>query len=392
MKNAFFTVAFWILGWSIYAQPELQLNGNFELELSKGGEDSHFYYNGIHARKTDWRLSPVEANLLASVKFSEQWSINTRLILQRYSGNAFDQFRLGQLNVKWSSAEGPLEITAGRFISPFGRFNSNQFPMDRTFIDLPLAYGYYTDLSDRLGFMNNSAWGTLRIDNVPDWGNALHYWGGYVDGLQFAWDMEEGKTRLELALVNGAALTPKLNTDPLHWGIVGRLALKPKYFWEQGFSFNHGTFMRPHRLNADIGDLSTFRQTMVGTDFKFGFGYFELSGELFYAVFKAPVVQRDGDVSFRVLGEESASSFAGYLDFRFEPPFLPGSYLAYRIDTLRFSEIDNQPWDDHVLRHSFVIGYKITPYLLLRTNYSWQYVDSKDWEQYAFRSGLTAFF
>ena len=74
------------------------------------------------------------------------------------------------------------------------------------------------------------------------------------------------------------------------------------------------------------------------------------------------------------------------------PSVLPGSYLAYRIDHLRFNEQDNTSWDNNVLRSSLAFGYTITPNFLIRLAVSTQHVDNKDWDeqQRTFRLVLTA--
>ena len=320
IQRSVLVILFFVLTTSGRAQPEIQVNGNIELELSRAGDRSHFYYNGVHVDHTDWRLGPSEANVLAVLKFNEQWSVNTRLILRRDLGASFDKFQLGQANLQWAAKEKPLRIAIGRFLSPFGTFNNKQFPMDRTFIDLPLAYGYYLDLSDRAGWMDSSSWGVPGIGGKPDWGVSTHYWGGYTDGVKLSWDLVADKTLLELAIVNGASLTYPRFSDPLRWGVIGRLAFQPNYFWEQGFSLSHGTYLQANPVNETLVSLNDFRQTLLGTDFKFGIGYFELSGEAMFSFFNVPRALKNGNAIVGVTGEESIHLFTGYVELRVRTP------------------------------------------------------------------------
>ena len=81
---------------------------------------------------------------------------------------------------------------------------------------------------------------------------------------------------------------------------------------------------------------------------------------------------------------ENLSSFFAYLDLKYELKFLPGSYVAYRIDHLSFQEAsvnNDQPWDNNILRHSVAIGYNINKYLLARMAVSTQDVDNKNWNK-----------
>jgi hypothetical protein len=89
------------------------------------------------------------------------------------------------------------------------------------------------------------------------------------------------------------------------------------------------------------------------------------------------------------------SNLSAYLDIKYEPPIIQGSYIAYRIDHLSFGEAEgyqNQNWDNKVLRHSLAIGYHINRFVLARMAVSTQQVDEKKWNktQRTFRVVLTA--
>ena len=159
---------------------------------------------------------------------------------------------------------------------------------------------------------------------------------------------------------------------------------------------SYGTFMQDSEVSDLLSDLRAFTQTIIGTDFKIGSGYFEFSGEAMVSIYNVP--QFDGERNmFKLSGNSdivNLSNFTTYLDFKYELPIIQGSYAAYRIDYLAFSKQNGgrQHWDDNVLRHSFALGYHITRYLLLRATASTQQVDNKNWNktQRTLRLVLTA--
>lgn len=392
-KCAFLLVLLIVSSVNVIAQIKFEGNGAFEMELSKGGEKSHFFYNGIHAKHKDWRISPSEANLLGTVLFNDQWSLNGRVVLNRKEGTSFRNFQVALLNLLWVSKDKKYEITFGRFINPFGSFNHNQLPKDRTFIDLPLAYSFYTNISDKVGYLQHQQWNTILVDNELDWGSSTLYYGGYSEGIKFLWNINPEHSLLEISIVNGANLNRSFNSDPLNLGISGRYSFRPSSLIENGISISTGNFLKAHPLNASLSSLSRFTQTMIGTDFKYGQGFFEINGELIGSFYNTSFINSDDNINIVSVKEKKLlSSFSGYLDFRFEPPFLTGSYIAYRIDGMFFGRDNDLPWDENVNRHSFGFGYKITSFLLLRSSYSFQFVKNHDWDQTAFRTGLTAHF
>ena len=89
------------------------------------------------------------------------------------------------------------------------------------------------------------------------------------------------------------------------------------------------------------------------------------------------------------------SNLAAYVDVKYEMPFLQGSYIAYRVDHLRFGRLDesfDQNWDNNVLRNSIAVGYHINQYILARIGVSTQQIENKNWDKKlgTFRAVITA--
>lgn len=367
-----------------------------DLEFSTAGPLSHYFYNEIHNEYTDPRIGISAVNLLGELKWGEQWKVNSRVLLERELGQKLQQLRLPQLNLQWLSKERDYGITAGRFINPFGAFNQRQLSTQRNFISLPLAYSYYVNISDRIGFYPNMGdIAKFQVDNEVQWGSPMLYYGGYATGLMFSWEIEPGKVNWKTALVSGASNLSTQFSAPLHLGFVSSLRLQPTYYWEQGISLSTGSFLQDSEFSTDLESLGQYRQTLVGTDFKLGSGFFEVSGEIILAFYKVPSFDIASE-SFLDAEGVSLTGIASYLDVKYEPPFAPGSYIAYRIDRLGFNQSTfyEEAWDNPVLRHTLALGYEINAYLLVRTMVSTQNTDQKNWgdQQRSLRLSLTAFY
>ncbi|TNE49572.1 MAG: hypothetical protein EP344_18065 [Bacteroidetes bacterium] len=380
------------------AQPAFQWNILADLELSAGGEKSHFYYNEIDQDNRDLRVGVAQLNAIGKLILNPGWTVNARLLLERDKGKKLERFVVPQLNIQWLSKKRNLGITAGSFTNPFGAFNEQQLSIDRTFVGLPLAYSYYVNISDQIGFVENLGdVAEINIDGAKQWGTTNLYYGGYSTGAMCSFNIKPGKINWKIALVSGAPNLQKRFTDPLHFGLISRLKLQPVYFWEQGISFSHGSFLRASEKSGSIEDLRAFRQTLVGTDLKLGVGFLEFSGELIAAFYKTPAfLEADNLFDPETLGEPlKLFNYAAYADVKYEFSFLPGMYLAYRIDRLGFGEntrSNSGNWDNNVWRHSLAAGYRITPWLLTRVAVSTQMVENKPWDktQRTFRLVLTA--
>ena len=142
--------------------------------------------------------------------------------------------------------------------------------------------------------------------------------------------------------------------------------------------------MQESEVSNLLENLQRFSQTLVGTDFKLGSGFFEISGEVIGALYRVPQFSHDAR-SFENNGEAILlNSLSAYTDVKYEPPFLQGSFVAYRLDHLLFSDLDNasaQHWDNWVRRHSLAFGYRINRFLLARIAASTQHVANKPWDK-----------
>ena len=389
---------FLVSGHWLEAQSIFSYNFLADVELSKAGEDSHYYYNEIDQDNTGLRVGLSQLNVLGQLTQGSNWSFNVRLLLDRDKGRKLENFSMPQLNVQWLSNRRRIGITVGQFINPFGSFNSKQLSIDRKFVGLPLMYSFYSNISPLIGYLPDMGDITkVTIGDMVQWGSSGLYYGGYTAGAMMSWNIKPGKVNWKLAIVNGASNKTKRFTSPLNLGVISKLKLRPTYFWEQGISFSHGSFMQESEASEQLNGLSSYTQTMVGIDFKLGYGFFEFSGEMIGARYHVPqfVDETNSFVEHTIENPLVLNSLSAYFDIKYEFPQIQGSYIAYRLDHLGFGELDGsaaQNWDNDVTRHSLAIGYHITRLLLVRMAVSTQKVDNKSWDstQRTFRLVFTA--
>ncbi len=172
----------------MYSQPVFEVGGSSTFELTQGQVNSHFYYNEIHPARRDFDVSIRELNLLLKVNLSDQVSFHSRGLLRQRWGYKLEEYHLSQAFIKWEKKDRALQLSLGRIISPFGRFYQTLLPRDRIFIDNPLAYSYYTNISETVGYAEGLYEpNTLIIDNARDWGLPVSYYEGYTTGIMGRW-------------------------------------------------------------------------------------------------------------------------------------------------------------------------------------------------------------
>lgn len=388
---------------NLTGQIQILFNGNLDVEFSKGGSDSHYFINGIHKEFKNWRFAPLQANLGMQLVFSDHWTLNARMVMERDEGTKFNLFRMAQINLQWQPEKSTVQWSLGRFVTPFGLFNQKQLSTNRNFIDVPLAYGYYNNISDILGFAEGLGdINSVKLEDRAHWGLPMSYFNGYSNGLKAKWVIKPYKVILETALTTAAPISQNnLNFQSLNFALLSRLELQPAYFWKQGISISYGSFFQKKEINASLLEPLDYQQLMIGLDFKSGAGFFEISGELLAAWYKVPeylpltsVFKTDEN---GIPVSQTLNNWSAYLDIKYEFPFLIGAYVAYRFDSLNFGQWNKDGtgdtnWDNNVIRNTLALGFRIREALLLRTAFSIQNVKSKDWDIYTWRSTATIYF
>jgi hypothetical protein len=388
---------------SVYssAQVSLEWAANVDLELSKAGSLSHYFYNEIHEESTDWRLDVARLQGQFNIIFNRNFSINSHFLVQRQQALKTGLFRnlnnyivkVGQLHLTYRTDDRNFTLYAGRIQNTFGYWYKHQSYRDRSILSAPLMYSYFTNISPKFGYVHNlGEENELLVDGQSEFGFSSLYNRGYRNGFA-TFIGNENKLQFTFSAYNGNAGSKKTSTDPYLWNLVAKVSYPINYSWRVGFSALHGTY-----LKVKLPNLSRYRQSMYSINVVFDKGFFNIESELFLSNYRSPVYDLDaGEFSEATDGLVIASltNVSYYSTVKYEPSWLSGAFFAYRIDTLFFGKdptvsID-RTWDNNVIRHAFGVGYKLFEQLSIRCSFSTQSVANRDWDgkQNTFRTVLS---
>ncbi len=362
------------------------MSGSVDFEVAAGGEDSRFVTNEINNEFRRPHLGLRELNLFLFSELGGDFFLNARFQWDIWGSGRLNPLRVTLAALSWEPEDLMLSLTLGRFVSPFGLYPRRQLSSESNFINAPLAYGYFINVSDTRGFW--PAAGKAGQYGNDDVGLTMNYFGGYATGGLFNWVIIPEGMDLALAVSNAAPASQQDYTNLQNLSVTLRLGFQPVIFWQQGISVSHGSFMRRSAVNTNFDRLEQYRQTLLGTDFILAYAYFELSGEFLYALWDVPASDKNG---FQIapdgnLEKYSLSNWSAYVDARLEMPFLPGSYIAGRYERMVFNRYTppagsslsgTNPWDESLIRYSLAAGYRLARPVLLKFAFSEQIFDDR---------------
>lgn len=364
-----------------------QVSGELDFEFRAGGRESNFITNEIPNELRYPHAIINQFNLFFFSELAEGWSFNGRLQLDIWGTGRLNQPRITLAAVTYEPSP-QFSLSAGRMISPFGLYARRQLLSQNLFAAAPLMYGYFINVSERRGFWPIAGNTGIYDDGGSDVGVTTAYFGAYVTGASFNWILVPNRLNVEVAVTNAALASTLPNTNLANAAVVARIGFQPAMWWQQGFSVSYGSFMNLDTLNERVREnnpLERYRQFLLGTDFIFAYLWFELSGEVMYSKWSVPKFANGQFVRENVgsskLQEYTLTNLGGYVDFKVEPPFLTGSYLAFRAERIAFQPFDDPitkartEWDRGVTRLSIAAGYKLSRNVLLRATYSDQRTD-----------------
>ena len=279
-------------------------------------------------------------------------------------------------------------------------YPKRQLSTDRVFVNHPLGYSYFTNISDIRGFWPQAGNNTNAEYQVGDVGLPSLYFAGYVTGIGTSWDLVSNKVSLDVAITNGTPITIKDRASLSNLAVTSRLQYNQSIFWSQGVSASFGNFLQADAINETVRENNNFQkytQLLLGTDTKIEFTYFQIIAEVIYSRWKTPAfIGNSFHVDQNKLVEYDLSNFSGNIDFKYELPSLTGSFIALRAEHLLFLESDDPgttntlQWDQDVSRITGVFGYKLDRNILAKLSFSEQ--GEFDGSEYALRFQISAFF
>jgi len=403
-----FNYIFLLLTINVCAQVEIE--GLVDIEIYKGGEHSEFYLNGISSEFKEPHVGINQLNLFLYSQISEEWSVNGRLQFDTWVSGELNPLRLSLAEVVWEPMESPIRVSAGRFVNPFGLYPQRQLSVQNLFVNTPLAYGYGVNITNQHGYVfvydsltsssGGYGYGTGRLTTIS--------YAGYSTGAMFSWLIVPEVLNLDLAFTNAALTSQKHFTNIGNFGGIARLSIQPAIFWQQGISYATGGFMESAEVNQTFDNLTDFNQSVFGTDWVIAYTFFELSGEFIYSTWNVPGYDTNWfeTNTYGNLKKFKLENYSYYFDLKYEPSFLPGSYVAARYEELKFvqykegtSYYQSTPgvqfnWGEDVKRYSVALGYKFSPNVLFKVAFSDQEYANDVWQPkaYTIRSMLSASF
>ncbi len=383
-----------------YGFSQIQLNGSVDFEISAGGEDSRFITNQISSKYKQANLAVTQLNVFAFAPITDQLFFESRIQLDTWGNGDLNPPRISLASLIWDNPENDYVIRFGRFISPFGFYPKRQLSTDRVFVNHPLGYSYFTNISDIRGFWPQAGNNTNAEYQVGDVGLPSLYFAGYVTGIGTSWDLISNKISLDVAITNGTPITIKDRASLSNLAVTSRLQYNQSIFWSQGVSASFGNFLQADAINETVRENNNFKkytQLLLGTDTKIEFTYFQIIAEVIYSRWKTPAfIGNSFHVDQNKLVEYDLSNFSGNIDLKYELPSLTGSFIALRAEHLLFLEADDPgttntlQWDQDVSRITGVFGYKLDRNILAKLSFSEQ--GEFDGSEYALRFQISAFF
>lgn len=293
-------------------------------------------------------------------------------------GDAGSRRRLDEYALRltpWS--DGRLSLQLGKFATIVGNWVNRHGSWDSPFINAPLPYENLTGI-----------WDTEAVRSV----NQLLLWSRVRPGLSAATLANDKNLRVPIlwgpAYATGLAASgalgrfrysteiknAPLSSRPRSWtraqqwwtypAVAARLGYTPSPLWAFGVSASTGTYLRPSAaptLAAGFG-RGDYRQRDLAADVAFAWHHWQVWAELYRTRFALP---RIGD----------ADTLAGYVEAKYK--FTPQLFGAVRWNRQVFGTIPDGPrgpvhWGRAVSRLDLAPGYRFTPHIQLKLQYTWQ--------------------
>lgn len=289
------------------------------------------------------------------------------------------EFRLDELILRFRPlGDNTLNLQIGKFPTLVGNWVPTHGYYDDPFLLAPLPYSAINGVN----VTDTNQHSAQAIENrtnlpSPNLHNAKQNWSSLIWGPAYS---------------NGAAIFGTLNrfdyafeirnsflgSQPEEWQfgegdfaeptVSGRIGFRPDAAWTFGLSASRGPY-----LNASAADGFTpgdergdFHQTLLGIDLRWAHHDWIVSGEAFYAHYNTT--------------HEDLQTFSYYLQARYKAA--PGIWLAGRFGQTLSNEVSipsgsKAPWSPDLLRAELAAGWRITPDLLLKSQYTYTLVTNE---------------
>lgn len=278
-------------------------------------------------------------------------------------------FRLDSLILRYRPfADNTLNLQAGKFPTIVGNWVPTHHYYEDPFLLAPLPYSAITGINVN-NPVNHSPQAIEARANASNptihraktnWSSII--WGpAYANG--FAAFGSKGNFDYAFEFKNTS-----LGSSPDEWDfgqgdfgdplIAARFGYRPDAAWAFGLSASHGPYLNAgYRGELGRGD---FNQSLIGLDLRWSHRNWIVSGEAFFSTYDALT--------------EDLQTFSYYVQARYKAA--PGLWFAGRFGQTLSNEITvpsggQAPWSPELLRAEISLGWRITPELLLKTQYAY---------------------
>ncbi len=351
----------------LFAQPtfgQISLGGLAEFELRKGGRDSDATVN--QTPNDNWFVYTPSIRLFVNAPISERWYVSGALQSDYYSGQRSDIF-FSSFNINWTPLQW-LRVTAGRFITPFGRYDELLLSSQNPFVHMPLSHVWNMPVDRKQGYVfSGTSYGGIA-------GQSLVYRRLYSQGLMIGGSTKEEVFQYQLASTLTSVSSYTDVGEQNRPAFVGRLVFRPVIWNKIGISFSNGPYLVDDPVNDVLSDTkrAEYLQKIVTAYSEFSYHYYQLLLQYTFNRWDSPWINSDGDlVEDQIVND--ITHYLAKLKVRF--PFWVGGYGAVRYErylpheiTLDSRGITGQPTPDKN-RFEFVLGYKINRDITLKTSY-----------------------
>jgi hypothetical protein len=335
-------------------------------------------------------LLPRSSEQLLNPRFTlfvdAQWGAHVYAFLQSRADRGFDpgdtgpRQRLDEYALRltpWTRRRFNLQL--GKFASVVGNWMSRHESWSNPLINAPLPYEHLTGVWDSLHARSSSLlllWshvnpGLSAATTALEKSRRLPIiWGpSYATGAAVSGDYQKFRFALE---VKNASLSSRPETwqDATegwsHPTVSARVGYRPNEMWNVGFSASTG----PYLLQSAAATLpaghrfGAYRQTVVGQDIGFALRHLQVWSEIYATRFEIP-------------GIGQADTLAYYVEAKYK--FTPQFFGAARWNQQFFGRIVDRGvptrWGRDVWRFDLAPGYRLTPHVQFKLQYSLQHGD-----------------
>jgi hypothetical protein len=298
-------------------------------------------------------------------------------------GDGGAHVRLDEYAVRFTPwANGGLNLQAGKFATVVGNWVPRHNAWDNPFVTAPLPYENLTGIFDAAAAGSADLllkWGGVRPTSyqIQEFFHQFRVpviWGpSYTSGTAATGVV--GKFDYAVEVKNGSLSSRPETWDAAqtqwqHPAFNGRLGYRPDESWNLGFSAGTGSYLLASAGStlAPGSRLDGYRETVLGQDIGFAWHHLQFWAEFYEARFAIPTV---GDVG----------TLAYYFEAKYK--FTPQFFGAVRWNQQVFGTVSDGAngevrWGRDGWRIDVAPGYRFTPHLQVKLQYSLQHGASDD--------------